>query len=461
MEQSQVREEIDDLLLAEVPAACRPVRRQVERPKLLLEPLCIGARREQEDDLARGRNPRVHELADATRDVAGLGAAPMHPDLARGALVGDEQLECAREGRPRGSGGRLESLELVAELCCEELVDRGEHLGPRPVISRQWEDGAGCRAALPEHSHVGVAEAVDRLELVADDEEVSPGPLREEVEQLGLETVRVLKLVDHDRAEALARALADLLVAAEQIARTELEILEVECSFARLRLAVLRGELCEQLLEEPPVACRELLQRRGDGGLARLDERRRARPAGLHLRQGEQPLGQGRGGQKVEHALGGAALKLGRARIVDEAEGSLAQVRHALVEPGARSRLEHEVPAGRAKSCVDADEHLPQPRRAVRREQAPAVGLVRRAEPLERGRERLRLHHESLRLVEHAECRVDPCGERMGAEQASAEAVDRRLPRPRRARAPDRGVRAPADARGSWRAARRRRARCT
>ena len=298
------------------------------------------------------------------------------------------------------------------------------------MISRQWEDGAGCRAALPEHSHVGVAEAVDRLELVADDEEISPGPLREEVEQLGLETVRVLKLVDHDRAEALARALADLLVAAEQIARTELEILEVECSFARLRLAVLRGELCEQLLEEPPVACRELLQRRGDGGLARLDERRRARPAGLHLRQGEQPLGQGRGGQKVEHALGGAALKLGRARIVDEAEGSLAQVRHALVEPGARSRLEHEVPAGRAKSCVDADEHLPQPRRAVRREQAPAVGLVRRAEPLERGRERLRLHHESLRLVEHAECRVDPCGERMGAEQASAEAVDRRYPGP-------------------------------
>ena len=337
MEQSQVREEIDDLLLAEVPAARRPVRRQVERAKLLLEPLRIGARREQEDDLARGRNPCVHELSHATRDVAGLGAAPVHPRLSRGGLVGDEQLERAREGRPRGAGGRLESLELVAELGCEELVDRGEHLGPRPVVSRQREDGLRCRAALPEHGHVGVPEAVDRLELVADDEEVSPVPCREEVEQLGLEPVRVLELVDHDRAEALARALADLLVAAEEIASTELEILEVERRFARLRLAVLRGELREQLLEKLAVACRELFQRRGDGGLARLDERRRARPSGLHLRQGEQPLGQGRDGQEVERALGGAALKLGRSRVVDEAARGLAQLCR-LARRGRRAR---------------------------------------------------------------------------------------------------------------------------
>ena len=184
MEQSQVREQIDDLLLAEVAATRRPVRREVERAKLLLEPLRIGACREQEDDLAGGRNPCVHELAHATRDVAGLGAAPVHPGLAGGCLVGDEQLERARKGGPRGAGGRLESLELVAELRCEELVDRGEHLGPRAVVSRQREDGRCRRAALAEHRDIGVPEAVDRLELVADDEEVSAGPLREEVEQL-------------------------------------------------------------------------------------------------------------------------------------------------------------------------------------------------------------------------------------------------------------------------------------
>src|SRR6185312_1209388 len=254
--------------------------------------------------------------------------------------------------------------------------------------------------------------------------------LREEVEELGLEAVRVLELVDHDRAEPLARALADLLVAAKEVARPELEIFEVERRLPCLRLLVLGGELGEELLEERAIARGELLERGGDGGLPRLDERRRPRPPSLQLRQGQQPFRQRRRGEEVERALGGAALELGRPCIVDEAQRGLAQLRDALVECRTGPWLEHEIPARRPKRGVDPDEHLPQAPRAVRRKQAPATGLVRRAEALERGGERLGLYDERLRLVEHPERRVDRCGEWMGSEQAPAEAVDRRHPRP-------------------------------
>ena len=133
--------------------------------------------------------------------------------------------------------GGLERLEVVAELAREEVVDGREHLGPRAVVLRQREHAAGLLAALAEDLHVRVAEAVDGLELVADEEELLPvRALGEQVDDLALEPVRVLELVDHDRAEAPALALAHAGVVAEQVARGELEILEVE-----RRLTLLRG----------------------------------------------------------------------------------------------------------------------------------------------------------------------------------------------------------------------------
>ena len=53
VQQAKVREQVDDLLLAEVPAARGPVRRQVLRPQRGLVPLGVGARGEQQHDLAR------------------------------------------------------------------------------------------------------------------------------------------------------------------------------------------------------------------------------------------------------------------------------------------------------------------------------------------------------------------------------------------------------------------------
>ena len=170
VQQAQVREQVDDLLLAEVAPAGRAVRRQPRAAQLLLVPLGVGAGREEEHDLARRRGAGVDELADAPRDRARLGAPPVHAGVRVARLVGDEQLDRVAEDRIGELGRGGERLELVAEVRAEELVDGGEHLRARAVVERQREQLRRLRAPLAEDADVGVAEAVDRLELVADEE---------------------------------------------------------------------------------------------------------------------------------------------------------------------------------------------------------------------------------------------------------------------------------------------------
>jgi len=88
----------------------------------------------------------------------------------------------------------------------------------------------GLRGAPPvsEHGDVRVPEAVDRLELVADDEDVLVVTHRKQVDELALESVGVLELVHHDQAESQLRLLAYGLVVAEQVTRGELKVLEVD-----------------------------------------------------------------------------------------------------------------------------------------------------------------------------------------------------------------------------------------
>ena len=117
---------------------------------------------------------------------------------------------------------------------------------------------------------------------------------REQVDQLALEPVRVLELVHQHRAEAPALALADLGLVAEQVARGQLEVLEVERRLARLRRRVRVGEAAQQLLEQAAVARSELVE----GGLL---DRTRAPPrrtrtlslaaARREVAQVEEPLG--------------------------------------------------------------------------------------------------------------------------------------------------------------------------
>ena len=70
-----------------------------------------------------------------------------------------------------------------------------------------------------------MAEAVDRLLLVADDERVVRRPA---VEELELERVRVLELVDHDAREAVRVRRAQRGVLAQQVAGVQLEVVEVQ-----------------------------------------------------------------------------------------------------------------------------------------------------------------------------------------------------------------------------------------
>ena len=69
-----------------------------------------------------------------------------------------------------------------------------------------------------------MAEAVDRLRLVADGEEVAA---LERLEHVELQPVRVLELVDHDQGEALRPALA-LRRVGEQVTDPQLEVVEVD-----------------------------------------------------------------------------------------------------------------------------------------------------------------------------------------------------------------------------------------
>ena len=193
----------------------------------------------------------------------------MHRCLAVRRLVRDDELDRRPETGVAVAVDGLERLEHVSELLGEEVVDGCEHLGPRPVVERQREHLLGGIPTLAEDGHVGVAEAVDRLELVADEEEILRRAAGHEVDELTLEVVRVLELVHQDRAEAHLLALPNDGVVAQQVAHAELEILEVERRLGVLRRLIRLREREQQLLEQRAVARRELLvqpRRRQRGG---------------------------------------------------------------------------------------------------------------------------------------------------------------------------------------------------
>ena len=246
-------QQVDDLLLAEVAAAGRAVGRQPERAQLLLVRLGVGAGGEEQHDLARAsRRPRRRARARGAATCRASARRQCSPGSPYEALsVTSSSTGCPKTGSGN-SPDAGERLEAVAELVAEEVVDRGEHLGPRAVVLGQRQP---LRRALRRRSRktcdVGVAEAVDRLELVADEEDLLRGPAGEQVDQVALERVRVLELVDHDRAEAELLGLADLLVVAASRSRASSWRSSKSSADSRsLAARVLGGEQVEQLLEE-------------------------------------------------------------------------------------------------------------------------------------------------------------------------------------------------------------------
>ena len=91
-----------------------------------------------------------------------------------------------------------------------------------------------------------MAEPVDRLKFVADEEQLLGVEL---VDDLALQPVRVLELVHHHGPEAKPLVIANGLVVSEQVAGTKLEILEVERRLAVLRGLIRKLEATQEILE--------------------------------------------------------------------------------------------------------------------------------------------------------------------------------------------------------------------
>ncbi len=101
-----------------------------------------------------------------------------------------------------------------------------------------------------------MAEAVDRLKFVADEEQLGVGAAQR-LDQLQLQTVGVLELVHHQMREAGPVLLADLGLG-QQPNGEQLQVLEVEAGAGRLLLAEALSEqpqqLAQVLVDDPSLA---------------------------------------------------------------------------------------------------------------------------------------------------------------------------------------------------------------
>ena len=185
-----------------------------------------------------------------------LRDSPADLRVAVARLVGHEQLDGRASERLGEQTARFERRVALAELGTEEMVDDAEHLRPRAVVRRQREKAVARGSPLPEDVDVRMPEAVDRLELVADEEELRnrppriAGAPRDDVDELALQPVRVLELVHHDRAEAKAQLRPRGLVPGEQVPREQLQVLEVDRGLAGLCACVRRVDGPQQLLQQ-------------------------------------------------------------------------------------------------------------------------------------------------------------------------------------------------------------------
>ena len=176
VEQAQVGEQVDDLLLAEVPATRRAIGRQAPLAQRRLVALGVGAGGEEQDDLAGCRGAGLDQVGDAAGDRLRLTLAPVRARLAVRPLVADEQLDGMAEHRIGELARGGERLVAVAELLGEQMVHGREHLRPRAVVERERQPLRRSLAAIAEDRDVGVAKAVDRLELVPDEEHHRAAP---------------------------------------------------------------------------------------------------------------------------------------------------------------------------------------------------------------------------------------------------------------------------------------------
>ena len=142
---------------------------------------------------------------------------------------------------------------------------------------------------------------------------------------------------------------------AQEVARDELEVLEVERRLASFAARVRAREAVEQRLEQVAVARGELVERGLLDRLARLLVGGGALAAARGARErSSSRSGDGSPARSSSTPRGVRALQLRRAGVVGEAARRLAQLLDALRERRPLAELEHELAAGRAQRLVDA-----------------------------------------------------------------------------------------------------------
>ncbi len=200
------------------------------------------------------------------RDLGARGALVDEPlDLADDeARLGVLVLELAHVDRLAGAQFAPQALGDAAAVVRDHGVGRGEDRLGRAVVLLELDDARVGEVLLEveDVADVGVAEAVDRLRVVADDGEVAvSGELHalaarrrlaapdQQLQEAVLRVVGVLVLVDEDVAEARGVALADVLEELEQVDGAEQQVVEVHRVHAQQVALVEAVDLGDHLLE--------------------------------------------------------------------------------------------------------------------------------------------------------------------------------------------------------------------
>ncbi len=180
------------------------------------------------------------------------------------------------------------------------------------------------------------------------------------------------------------RRLADRVVVAQQVARRELEILEVDDRLAALRGRVLDAEALEQLLQKVAVVGSELLERRALRCLPRLlVTRPRARPCTRTRTRSTRRSGAAPSPRRREQLARIAALGLRRRRRRRRALRLGAQRRRRRRRRARPlAELEDEIAPGRAERLVHARQHAAQPFGSIGREKPQTLRVAPGAELL-------------------------------------------------------------------------------
>ena len=211
-----------DLLLGPVAAAADHVGPQAGPFERVLVGVEVGEGAQQDDHRA-ALHPGVGQLAQPGGQepglgqlVAGGGRVGRRPEVERPVLLpafglGGEQHLDRRSRHPAGGSpadgaaptrsGAVAVPEQPRPISLTAPITSGrERKFPLSAITSAAGLGLGPVAALAEDVEVGVAEPVDRLQLVADDHQLGLAAAQR-LDQTQLEPVRVLELVDEDVAE--------------------------------------------------------------------------------------------------------------------------------------------------------------------------------------------------------------------------------------------------------------------